>query len=189
MDCHPRMRPPLSAPRSCQTCLAWGVLHGRFCSSCSQFNRRYPAGACEGCGRQAAIRRGHCRLCHCQAQYLAGPSPWDTGPLHFAELGPSGHQLFFASMVAVSWNHGRKVPGPPAAPVPPGPDGMIRPEAIPRQPELFTLPFEMTPWRILDGDWPRLGWYEHLLPAVDRTSELRGWSPSVQEHVRNTCGP
>src|SRR6266568_3141237 len=56
----------------------------------------------------------------------------------------------------------------------------------PRQPELFTLPFEMTPWRILDGDWPRLSWYEHLLPAVARTGQLRGWSPSVQEHVRNT---
>ncbi len=44
----------------------------------------------------------------------------------------------------------------------------------------------MTPWRILDGDWPRLSWYEHLLPAVARTGQLRGWSPSVQEHVRNT---
>ena len=46
------------------------------------------------------------------------------------------------------------------------------------------LPFEMTPWRILDGDWPRLGWYEHLLPAVARTGQLCGWSPSVQEHVQ-----
>lgn len=186
MDCHPRMRPPLSAPRSCQSCLAWGVLPGRFCSSCSQFNRRYPAGTCEGCGRLAAIRRGHCRLCHCQAQYLAGPSPWDTGPLHFRELGPGGHQLFFASMLAVSWNHGRKAPARPAAPAPPAPGGIIRPEAVPRQPELITLPFEKTPWRILDGDRPRLTWYEHLLPAVARTGQLRGWSPSVQEHVRNT---
>jgi hypothetical protein len=113
-------------------------------------------------------------------------APAAVGPLHFRELGPSGQQLFFASMVAVSWNHGRKRPGPPAAPAPPGPEGTIRPEAIPLQPELFTLPFEMTPWRILDGDWPRLSWYEHLLPAVARTGQLRGWSPSVQEHVRNT---
>jgi len=186
MDCHPRMRPPLSAPRSCQSCFAWGVLPGRSCSPCSQFSRRYPAGTCEGCGRRAAIRRGHCRLCHCQAQYLAGSSPWDTGPLHFRELGPGGHQLFFASMVAVSWNHGRKDPGLPAAPAPPGRGDMIRPEAVPRQPELFTLPSGMTPWRILDSDWPRLSWYEHLLPAVARTGQLRGWSPSVQEHVRNT---
>jgi hypothetical protein len=106
--------------------------------------------------------------------------------LHFRELGPGGHQLFFASMIAVSWNHGRRGPARPAAPVPPGPDGMIRPEAVPRQPELFTLPFGMTPWRILDRDWPRLSWYEHLLPAVARTGQLRGWNPSVQEHVRNT---
>ena len=151
-----------------------------------QFNRRYPAGTCEGCRIQAALRRGHCRLCHCQAQYLAGSSPWDTGPLHFRELGPGGHQLFFASMIAVSWNHGRKGPGLSAAPVPPGPGATARPEAVPRQPELFTLPFEMTPWRILDGDWPRPSWYEHLLPAVARAGQLRGWSLSVQEHVRNT---
>jgi len=51
--------------------------------------------------------------------------------LHFLELGPGGHQLFFASMVAVSWNYGRKDPGRPAAPVPPEPDGTIRPESIP----------------------------------------------------------
>jgi hypothetical protein len=186
MDCHPRMRPPLSAPRSCQSCFALGILPGRFCSPCAQFSRRYPAGTCEGCGRQAAIRRGHCRLCHCQAQYLADSSPWDTGPLHVRELGPGGHQLFFASMVAVSWNHGRKEPGLPAAPVQPGPGAMTRREAVPCQPELFTLPFEVTPWRILDGDWPRISWYDHLLPAVARTGQLRGWSPSVQEHVRNT---
>lgn len=185
MDCHPRMRPPLSAPRSCRSCFAWGVLPGRFCSPCSQFNRRYPAGTCGGCGRQAAIRRYHCRLCHCQAQYLAGSSPWDTGPSHFRELGPGGHQLFFASMVAVSWNQGRNDPGCPAAPEP-RPGGLIRPEAVPCQPELFTLPFEITPWQILDGDWPRLSWYEHLLPAVARTGQLRGWSQNVQEHVRNT---
>ena len=89
-------------------------------------------------------------------------------------------------MLAVSWNHGRKDPARPAAPTQPGRGGIIRPEAVPRQPELVTLPFEMTPWRILDGDWPRLSWYEHLLPAVARTGQLRGWSPSVQEHVRNT---
>ena len=106
--------------------------------------------------------------------------------MHFGELGPGGHQLFFASMVAVSWNHGSKDPGLPATPVPPEPDGMIRREAIPCQPELFTLPFEMTPWRILDGDWPRLSWYQHLLPAVARTGQLRGWSQDVQDHVRNT---
>ena len=56
----------------------------------------------------------------------ARPGTWPAprrgtpAPCTSAELGPSGHQLFFASMIAVSWNHGRRgAAGPPAAPVPP----------------------------------------------------------------------
>ena len=125
---------------------------------------------------------------------LPGPVPGrslavDTGPLHFAELGPSGHQLFFASMIAVSWNHGRKVPGPPAAPVPPGPYGMIGPEAIPRQPELFTLPFEMTPWRILDGDWPGSAGTSTSSPPLTGPASCAAGARASRSTSAIPCGP
>jgi len=138
------------------------------------FSRKYPAGICAGCGQQAAISRGHRRLCHCQAQYLAGPSPWDTGPRHFSELGPGRHQLFFANMVAGGWRRRRKEPTPPPQFPPQETSGLAPAAAGPCQPELFTLPFEAVPWQILTGDWPRLGWYAHLVPAVFGIGERRG---------------
>ena len=105
-----------------------------------------------------------------------------------ARAGPGGHQLFFASILAVSWNHGRKAPARPAAPSAPG--GMIWPEAVPRQPELVTLPFEMTPWRLLDGDWPGLTWYGHLpsRPSPGSGSCAAG-APASRSTSAIPCGP
>jgi len=95
--------------------------------------------------------------------------------------------LFFANMVAAGWRRRPKEPAPPPAAPPPRTSGLAPAAAGPcRQPELFTLPFEAVPWRILAGDWPRLGWYEHLVPAVVRVGERRGWSQDVQDHVRST---
>lgn len=183
--------PPQDAPSAVgatllPVLLRVGVLGGRFCSACSAFNRKYPAGICAGCGRQAAISRGHCRLCHCQAQYLAASSPWDTGPQHFHELGPGCHQLFFANMVAVSRGRRRRQlsPGPPV--LPPGPDGLARAASRTTAARAVHAAIRGCPWRILAGDWPRLSWYECLAPAVARIGERHGWSPHVQEHVRNT---
>ncbi|HCU95956.1 MAG TPA: hypothetical protein DHU96_25855 [Actinobacteria bacterium] len=95
--------------------------------------------------------------------------------------------MFFANMVAASWRRRPKEPTPPPAVPPPGTSGLAPAAAGPcRQPELFTLPFDAVPWRILADDWPRLGWYEHLVPAVVRIGERRGWSQDVQDHVRGT---
>jgi hypothetical protein len=85
-------------------------------------------------------------------------------------------------MVAISWRQRRQEPASP----PPDTSGLAPAAAGPCQPELFTLPFETVPWQILADDWPRLGWYEHLVPAVVRIGGRRGWSNPVQENVRNT---
>jgi hypothetical protein len=132
------------------------------------------------------LNRGHCRLCRLQAQYLSGPSPWDTGPKHFHELGPSGQQLFFANTLATGWVPGRYQPRRPPPPAPPEPDALARAARGPLQPELFALPFTGPPWRIPADDQPRLAWYAHLLATVARTGALRGWDKPVQDHVRNT---
>lgn len=179
--CHPSLqRPDPTEPRSCRSCLAWGVLPGPTCKACSVFDRAHPTGICRGCGREAAVRDAHCRLCRAQAQHLSGPSQWDTGPKHFHRLEASGHQLFFAQMLGTLWARSKDSASQPRV------DQPVSTPVDTIQPELFTLPFAEVPWRILDGDQPRLDRYHQLLSAVGRVSELRGWSQSIQEHVRNT---
>jgi len=87
---------------SCADCLAWGVLNGRRCGSCSVWRHKHPGEAgCAGCVRILAVKGGYCRLCWQQARYqsrLAGGLPrgavsalQDGGRLHW-------HQLFFDRM-------------------------------------------------------------------------------------------
>jgi hypothetical protein len=58
--------------RSCQSCLAWGVLSGpSLCAACYLFGRSYDAGECTGCGRVQPIRKQFCRSCWCQARAQA----------------------------------------------------------------------------------------------------------------------
>lgn len=185
-DCHPRLRPPLSEPRSCRSCFAWGLLGGRTCKACLAFAQRRAVGICAGCHREMPLHRSHCRLCHQQAQYLAGPQQWDTGPLHFHELGPSGQQLFLANTLAIGWGSRRRTTHRPPASALPEPDALAQAVQGPVQPELFALPFTGPPWLIAADDAPRLDWYGHLVPAVARIGELRGWNKPIQEHVRNT---
>ncbi len=46
---------------SCADCLAWGVLNGRRCSSCSVWRHKHPGEAgCAGCRRTLAVRDGYC---------------------------------------------------------------------------------------------------------------------------------
>jgi hypothetical protein len=55
---------------SCADCLAWGVLNGCRCSSCSVWRHKRPGeAACAGCGRTLAVKGGYCRLCWQQARY------------------------------------------------------------------------------------------------------------------------
>jgi hypothetical protein len=54
---------------SCGSCLAWGLTYSQgVCVACYSFAGRYrTSGACDACGRQQPLKRGHCRLCWCQA--------------------------------------------------------------------------------------------------------------------------
>lgn len=87
---------------SCADCLAWGVLNGRRCSSCSVWRHQHPGQAgCGGCGRVLAVKDGYCRLCWQQARYqarLAGGLP--RGAVSVLQDGDRlpWHQLFFDRM-------------------------------------------------------------------------------------------
>ena len=87
---------------SCAGCLAWGVLNGRRCSSCSVWRHKHPGEAgCAGCRRTLAVRDGYCRLCwqqaRCQSR-LAGGLP--RGAVSVLQDGDRlhWHQLFFDRM-------------------------------------------------------------------------------------------
>ncbi|WP_327375391.1 hypothetical protein OG393_16395 [Streptomyces sp. NBC_01216] len=52
--------------------------------------------------------------------------------------------------------------------------------------EIFSLPIDELPHRILSDDGPRLAWFAHLEPAVSRIGEAKGWSRDVRESVTLT---
>ncbi len=65
---------------SCRDCLAWGVLTASRCQACDGFRHRHEAAACSGCGHQAPLKRGYCRLCWRQAGADAKDAGRPSGP-------------------------------------------------------------------------------------------------------------
>jgi hypothetical protein len=164
---------------SCADCLAWGVLNGRRCSSCSVWRCKHPGQAgCGGCGRTLAVKDGYCRSCWQQARYqsrLAGGLPrgavsvlQDGGRLHWL-------QLFFDRMQlrrphGPVRQHDRR--GSPAKP-PPAPAG--RPAFYWVQPRLFEAWRDFTRFdedAAADPGNPWLAWGLYL---AWRRGEARGW--------------
>jgi integrase len=173
---------------SCADCLAWGVLNGRRCSSCSVWRHKHPGEAgCAGCGRILAVRDGYCRLCwqqaRCQSR-LAGGLP--RGAVSVLQDGDRlhWHQLFFDRMQlrrpgSPARRHGRR--GSPPKP-PPEPAG--RPAFRWIQPRLFEAWRDFTRFgEDADADLgnPWLAWGLYL--AWQR-GEARGWRRGLRFAVR-----
>ena len=173
---------------SCADCLAWGVLNGRRCSSCSVWRHKHPGEAgCAGCGRTLAVKDGYCRLCWQQARYqsrLAGGLP--RGAVSVLQDGDRlhWHQLFFDRMQlrrphSPVHQHGRR--GAPAKP-PPAPAG--RPAFRWIQARLFEARRDFTRFdEDADADLgnPWLAWGLYL--AWQR-GEARGWRRGLRFAVR-----
>ena len=173
---------------SCADCLAWGVLNGRRCSSCSVWRHKHPGEAgCAGCRRTLAVRDGYCRLCWQQARYqsrLAGGLP--RGAVSVLQDGDRLHwyQLFFDRMQlrrpqSPVHQHGRR--GSPPKP-PPEPAG--RPAVRWIQPRLFEAWRDFTRFdEDADADLgnPWLAWGLYL--AWQR-GEARGWRRGLRFAVR-----
>ena len=173
---------------SCADCLAWGVLNGRRCSSCSVWRHKHPGEAgCAGCGRFLAVKDGYCRLCWQQARYqsrLAGGLP--RGAVSVLQDGDRlhWHQLFFDRMQLRrphSPVHQRGRRGSPAKP-PPAPAG--RPAFRWVQARLFEARRDFT--RFDEDAAADLGspWVAWGLYLAWRRGEARGWRRGLRFAVR-----
>ena len=173
---------------SCADCLAWGVLNGRRCGSCSVWRHKHPGeSACAGCGRTLAVKDGYCRLCWQQARYqsrLAGGLP--RGAVSVLEDGqPLPWQQLFFDRMQLRRPHGRARQhggrGTPPKP-PPAPAG--RPAFRWVQPRLFEAQRDFTRFdEDADTDLgnPWLAWGLYL--AWQR-GEARGWRRGLRFSVR-----
>lgn len=171
-------------PASCAGCFAWGVLSGRYCSSCSVFKHHYPEeGDCAGCGRVLTVKDGCCRLCWRQASLevnAAGGHPRGAVSI----LGPGRrlghHQLFFDRMKlrrahSPVHDHGRRGRPPKPAPAP-----VVRPGGAGIQLRLFDARRDFARFdgrRDPDPTTPWLIWAHYL---AHRRGEARGWTRRVR---------
>jgi hypothetical protein len=159
----------VSRLRSCDHCLAFGMLTERLCKACRSFASSHPAGTCITCGRDLPVDSGVCRPCRKQASLIAGPA--NKKALDLSVAAVTGHQLWF--------HFGRlaRADSRPAAALPataqPRP---ARPQ--PRQVQLLLCDVPRDLSRVsaqmppLDADLA-----ERLIAQAARTAELRGWSP------------
>ena len=185
--CHPRLRPPRSVPRSCITCLAWGVLDAPNCKACRTFAGGHPVGVCLSCDRLAPISGGYCRLCRIQAQYLAGPGHNTRAP--YGSVRRTGQQLFLADTHRALWLRRGPVARRRAEPAPrPANGGGLGPRsrAWPVQEELFALAPHQRPAHVSAADEPRLAWLAYLSAAAERLAETGGWSADLRYQVAQT---
>jgi hypothetical protein len=178
-----KLRPRWRAVTSCGSCLAWGLTYSQgVCVACYSFAGRHRTpGACGACGRQQPLKRGHCRLCWCQAalERPTGPgtplAPYLIKVRH-QQLSLAGMSRRRAAPRAFPRRHGVK--GRPPTPPPPA---MIRPRVAWSQPLLSDEPrrgyrygrIDLRRDPALDNPW--LGWALHLAHVM---AEARGFDPA-----------
>ena len=105
-----RQRPRASRLRSCDHCLALGMLTERLCKACRSFASNHPAGTCATCGRDLPADAGVCRPCRKQASLIAGPAEQDgAGPVR-----RGCHRAPVAVSLRSAGRHGQRAYGCPA---------------------------------------------------------------------------
>lgn len=156
---------------SCPDCLSWGSSYGSqsYCRACYDFTRRYDRGACAGCRRIIAVKKGHCRLCWLQAGLAAAGRRITP-----ADFRPGGcAQLSFAGMSQLGHTTRR-----PAVPVP----GHPQPSALTAGTQLQlpipgeSLHFDKAHWVASAITNPALAQARHI--AADLAAS-RGWTPRI----------
>lgn len=165
--------------RSCEQCLAWGVLRQRVCRGCEAFARKNPLGRCRTCARRAVpVDEGVCRLCRQQASLIAGPDCKTA--LDLTVAASTGHQLFLTGFSRAAMTRSKPVTLPAT------------------QPTLVALPARSAGWEqpiLVDAprdyrhasslDPPRDPSFLRLvLRHADVLSEHNGWPPRTLQQVR-----
>ena len=156
---------------SCPDCLSWGSSYGSqsYCRACYDFTRRYDRGACAGCQRIIAVKKGHCRLCWLQAGLAAAGRRITP-----ADFRPGGcAQLSFAGMSQLGHTSRR-----PAVPVP----GHPQPSALAAGTQLQlpipgeSLHFDKAHWVASAITNPALAQARHIAAGL---AASRGWNPRI----------
>jgi integrase len=188
-------RVPGHDPASCLACLAWGCgFHHGLCRPCWEFARRWPVDECGACHRRLPVKKGHCRLCWCQARLdrsaaLGGRIGTYTMLLPHARL-IRHHQLFLANMPAPrdlvgkpqQRRHGvgAGAPGIARKPPPPvaGPPRVdwIQPRLFDYGPRDYRRRIDLRSHPTLDNQW--LAWALHL---AHTHAEAHGFNSVVCE--------
>lgn len=184
--CHPALRPAVSLPRSCITCLAWGLLDAPDCKACRNFRRNHSIDGCLACSRILPVSGGYCRLCRLQGQYLHDGNQARRAP--YERVRDTGQQLFLADTHRAIWRQKQ-----PSLPVPATPTSVPghgelglrrRPWLV--QGELFVLAPHALATRVCADDPPRRAWLDYLSAAAGRLAEESGWSNHVRHGVART---
>ena len=167
-----RRRPRATRLRSCDHCLAWGVLTERLCKACRSFASTYAAGPCTTCGRDLPADAGVCRACRRQASLIAGPASKTALDLSVAAV--TGHQLWFHLGRLTRAGRG-PVTDPHSCPAQPLP----RPDRLRArwvQPILCDVPRDLSR---ASGQLPPLDpvLAERAHAEAAHLAGLRGWSP------------
>ena len=163
-------RPRAFRLRSCDHCLAWGMLTERLCKACRSFASTHPAGTCVTCGLDLPVDAGVCRPCRKQASLIAGPA--NKTALDLSVAGVTGHQLWF-HFGRLERAGNRPVDAPPAAARSPR---IVRARSRWAQLLLFDVPRDLSR---VSAQLPPLdaGLAEGLHAEAERLAGLRGWSP------------
>ncbi len=164
-----RRCPRASRLRSCDHCLAWGVLTERLRKACRGFAGTHPAGTCATCGQDLPLDAGVCRPCRKQASLIAGPG-YKTA-LDLSVAGVSGHQLRF-HFGRLARDDCGPVNALPAAARP------TRPRLRSRWVQLLLCDATRDLSRV-SAQLPPLdpALADRLREQAGRLAELRGWSP------------
>ncbi len=154
---------------SCPDCLSWGSSYGSqsYCRACYDFTRRYDRGACAGCRRTIAVKKGHCRLCWLQAGLTAAGRRITP-----ADFRPGGcAQLSFAGMSQLGHTSRR-----PAVPVHPQPSALAAGTQLQLPIPGESLHFDKAHWVASAITNPALAQARHIAPGL---AASRGWNPRI----------
>jgi len=184
---------------SCTGCLAWGAVPPQgVCRRCAGFGaRNRQAGQCGSCGRHQPLKKGHCRLCWCQAR-LDRDQAAPGRPVRHATLLPYArqvrhHQLFFAGMPAPK--DLVRPAGPRRPGTGPGSPGIARkqpppPAGRPYRPwiqlPLITGLRRTYRYGSIDlraGPVPGNPWLAWALHLAHSTAQARGWDAAMLQTV------